>query len=62
MVIVSHLYRPLLVGVEFSGSIMDLAEDIAEEDLKTLSFNIPVFSEYAKGLDKQVKRRYLEKI
>ncbi|XP_015762500.1 PREDICTED: probable helicase with zinc finger domain [Acropora digitifera] len=38
------------------------AEDIAEEDLKTLSFNIPVLSEYAKALDKQVKRRYLEKI
>ncbi|XP_068677854.1 uncharacterized protein [Montipora foliosa] len=41
---------------------MDLAEDKAEEDLKTLSFNIPVLSEYAKALDKQVKRRYLEKI
>ena len=62
MVIVSHLYRPLLVRVEFSGSIIDLAEEIAEEDLKTFSFNIPVLSEYAKALDKQVKRRYLEKI
>ena len=62
MVIVSHLYRPLLVRVEFFASIMDLAEDIAEEDLKTLSFNIPVLSEYAKALDKQVKRRYIEKI
>ena len=41
---------------------MDLAEDKAEEDLKTLSFNIPVLSEYAKALDKQVKGRYLEKI
>ena len=62
MVIVSHLYRSLLVRVEFFASIMDLAEDIAEEDLNTPSFNIPVLSEYAKALDKQVKRRYLEKI
>ena len=48
--------------MEFFASIMDLAEDIAEEDLKTLSFNIPVLSEYAKALDKQVKRRYLKDI
>ena len=62
MVTLSHLYRPLLVCVEYFASIMDLAEDKAEQDLKTLSFNIPVLSEYAKALDKQVKRRYLEKI
>ena len=48
--------------MEFFASIMDLAEDIAEEDLKTLSFIIPVLSEYAKDLDKQVKRRYLKDI
>ena len=41
---------------------MDLVEDKAEEDLKTLSVNIPVLSEYAKALDKQVKERYLQKI
>jgi len=41
---------------------MNLAEDNAEEDSKNLSFNIPVLSEYAKGLDKQVKGRYREKI
>ena len=62
MVIIRHLYRPLLVFVDFFASIMDLVEDKAEEDLKTLSFNIPVLSEYAKALDKQVKGRYLEKI
>ena len=62
MVIVRHLYRPLLVFVGFFASIMDLVEDKAEEDLKTLSVNIPVLSEYAKALDKQVKERYLEKI
>ena len=52
MVTVSHIYGPLLVFVEFFASIMDLAEDKAKEDLKTLSFNIPVLSEYAKALDK----------
>ena len=62
MVIVSHLYRPLLVFVGFFASIMDLVEDKAEEDLKTLSVNIPVLSEYAKALDKQVKERYLQKM
>ena len=36
MVIVSHIYRPLLVFVDFFASIMDLAEAKAEEDLKTL--------------------------
>ena len=41
---------------------MDVAEEKGEEDLKTLSFHIPVLSEYARALDKQVKRRYLEKI
>ena len=41
---------------------MDLAEEKAEEDLKTLSFDIPVLSEYAKALDKQIKRRCLKKI
>ena len=41
---------------------MDLMEEKAEEDSKTLSFDIPVLSEYAKALDKQVKRRNLEKI
>ena len=41
---------------------MDLVEDKAEEDLKTLSVNIPVLSEYSKALDKEVKERHLEKI
>lgn len=62
MVIVRHLYRPLLVLMEFFASIMYLAEDKAKEDLRTLSFNIPVLSEYTKALEKQVKARYLEKI
>ena len=62
MVIIRHLYRPLLDFVEFFASTMNLAEDNAEEDSKNLSFNIPVLSEYAKGLHKQVKGRYLEKI
>ena len=54
MAIVSHLFLPLLQFVEFFPFIMDLAEDKAEEDFKTLSFNIPLLSEYAKALDKQV--------
>ena len=41
---------------------MDVAEEKDKEDLKTHSFHIPVLSEYARALDEQVKRRYLEKI
>ena len=37
-------------------------EENAEEDFKTLSFDIPLLSEYATCLDKRVKRRCLEKI
>lgn len=41
---------------------MDVAEEKREEDLRTLSFHIPVLLEYARALDKQGKRRYLETI
>ena len=47
---------PTSSGFEgFFATIMDLVEDKAEEDLKTLSVNIPVLLEYAKALDNASK-------
>lgn len=46
MLIVSNLYRLVLVFEELCSTTMDLAE-------KKLSFDIPDSSEYAKALDKQ---------
>lgn len=41
---------------------MDISQENCNEDLDSLSKDIPVLSEYAKGLETHVKRRYLEKI
>ena len=41
---------------------MDISQENCNEDLYSLSKDIPVLSEYAKGLETHVKRRYLQKI
>ena len=41
---------------------MDLSEEKACEDLQSLAANIPVLSDYVKGLESHVKSRYLQKI
>ena len=41
---------------------MDLSEEKACEDLQSLAANIPVLSDYVKGLASHVKSRYLQKI
>ena len=41
---------------------MDISQQKCNEDLDSLSKDIPVLSEYAKGLEMHVKRRYLQKI
>ena len=41
---------------------MELAEEEACDDLESLAANIPVLSEYVKGLESHVKSRYLQKI
>lgn len=41
---------------------MDISQENCDEDLDSLSKDIPVLSEYAKGLETHVKRRYLQKI
>ena len=41
---------------------MDISQENCNEDLGSLSKDIPVLSEYAKGLETHVKRRYLQKI
>ena len=42
--------------------IMDISQENCNEDLDSLSKDIRVLSEYAKGLETHVKRRYLQKI
>ena len=42
--------------------IMDISQENCNEDLDSLSKDIPVLSEYTKGLETHVKRRYLQKI
>ena len=42
--------------------IMDISQESYNEDLDSLSKDIPVLSEYAKVLETHVKRRYLQKI
>ena len=41
---------------------MDISQENYNEDLDSLSKDIPVLSEYAKVLETHVKRRYLQKI
>ena len=41
---------------------MDISQENCNEDLDSLSKDIPVLSEYAKVLETHVKRRYLQKI
>ena len=41
--------------------IMDISQENCTEDLDSLSKDIPVLSQYAKGLGMQVKRRYFSK-
>ena len=42
--------------------IMDISQENCNEDLDSLSKDIRVLSEYGKGLETHVKRRYLQKI
>ena len=41
---------------------MDISQENCSEDLDSLSKDIPVLSEYAKGLETRFKRRYLQKV
>ena len=41
---------------------MDLSEEKACKDLQSLAANIPVLSDYVKGLESHVKSRYLQNI
>lgn len=41
---------------------MDISLEKCKDDLDSLSKGIPVLSEYAKGLEMHIKRRYLQKI
>ena len=60
-------FQPISIAVHKSLAIlfdliMDISQENCNEDLDSLSKDIRVLSEYAKGLETHVKRRYLQKI
>ena len=62
MQISSHFYSSSHESCNTFRFDQDISQENCNEDLDSLSKDIPVLSEYAKGLETHVKRRYLQKI